>query len=565
VGWESRPADRVTPGATTLLTRLLLYWHTIRYLRISQILWRLWYGIYRPIVYYDRPLETRRSEILWRNNIIRGTSFLSLQYVKLLNLDADISSSEIWNDAGKSKLWLYNLHYFNDLNATDAKNRVVWHHALIARWISENPPALGIGWEPYPTSLRIVNWIKWIQLGNKPTLAMQQSLRLQVRWLRKKLEFHLRGNHLLANAKALIFAGLYFSGEESDCWFSSGLAILETQLGEQILPDGGHFELSPMYHLIVMEDLLDLVQIFKVFGRAVPSFLIQVIPRMSYWSLVMRHPDGEIPFFNDACFGFAGKPEELDLYVSRLGFTTERISSSIQYLQSSGYLKMASGDAVLFVDLAPVGPEYLPGHAHADTMSFELSLAERRIVVNSGTSVYGAGHDRQQQRGTASHSTVTLDGADSSEVWGGFRVARRARLERVEYGKKNGLWVSGAHDGYKRLPGSPVHHREWRLTRNCLWVLDVITGQGRHVADINFPLMPGLVPRQNHEGGIDIVDDKDGHSVCLVCFSSRNLVSIKKTTWHPGFGMSIPNWRLTIHIDQLLPIKHIVTFNWNNV
>jgi hypothetical protein len=39
---------------------------------------------------------------------------------------------------------------------------------------------------------------------------------MQVRFLRKRLEVHLLGNHLFANAKALVFAGLYFSGDEAE-------------------------------------------------------------------------------------------------------------------------------------------------------------------------------------------------------------------------------------------------------------------------------------------------------------------------------------------------------------
>ena len=37
-------------------------------------------------------------------------------------------------------------------------------------------------------------------------------------------------------------------------------------------------------------------------------------------------------------------------------------------------------------DVAPLGPDYLPGHGHADTLSFELSLFGHRFITNSGTS-----------------------------------------------------------------------------------------------------------------------------------------------------------------------------------
>ena len=98
---------------------------------------------------------------------------------------------------------------------------------MIIKWINENPVALGTGWEPYPVSLRVVNWIKWILLGNEPERRMIKSLVVQTRWLRKRLEYHLLGNHLLANAKALTTAGLFFQGEEADDWYKIGVKILE--------------------------------------------------------------------------------------------------------------------------------------------------------------------------------------------------------------------------------------------------------------------------------------------------------------------------------------------------
>jgi len=112
------------------------------------------------------------------------------------------------------KLWLYNLHYFDDLVSCDAENKRELHSGWIKKWVQENPPGEGNGWEPYPTSLRIVNWIKWGVAGNCLSDEVLHSLAVQARYLLKKLEYHLLGNHLFANAnanaKALIFAGLFF-------------------------------------------------------------------------------------------------------------------------------------------------------------------------------------------------------------------------------------------------------------------------------------------------------------------------------------------------------------------
>ena len=128
-------------------------------------------------------------------------------------------------------------------------------------------------------------------------------------------------------------------------------------------------------------------------------------------------------------------------------------------LPDSGYSRIDMGDVVAIIDRAAVGPDYLPGHAHADTLSFELSIFGQRVIVNSGTSTYREGSERLRQRGTSSHSTVVIDNQNSSEVWASFRVARRAKIFNVETSIDNGkIYLSAQHDGYKRLSGSPIHH-----------------------------------------------------------------------------------------------------------
>ena len=186
---------------------------------------------------------------------------------RFLNEDRSISGAGVWNDPGAKPLWLYNLHYFDDLNARDAGARREWHVPLIRRWIDENPPATGAGWDPYPASLRIVNWIKWALGGGLLPGEAVHSLAVQARHLERRLEYHLLGNHLFANAKALVFAGMFFEGPEADRWLWKGLDLLEREVPEQVLADGGHFERSPMYHSLILEDLLDLVNLGRAYSE----------------------------------------------------------------------------------------------------------------------------------------------------------------------------------------------------------------------------------------------------------------------------------------------------------
>lgn len=396
--------------------------------------------------------------------------------------------SEIgWDGPEREKLWRYNQHYFDDLNAADADARSIWHQALIKNWISENHPGQGTGWESYPTSLRIVNWVKYQLTGYSLDHEGLQSLAIQTRWLARRIEWHILGNHLFANAKALVFAGLFFEGAEAEKWLGIGLDIITQELPEQVLPDGGHFERSPMYHAIFLEDLLDLINLVGAYPGVVGCERVDQLRAtaimMLKWLQKMCHPDGEIAFFNDTAIGIAPSPAEINAYASQLGIFADQINKSagiptVSRFTDTGYIRLEALNAVAFLDVAPIGPDYLPGHAHADTLSFELSLFGERVFVNGGTSQYGSGPVRLDERGTKAHNTLAINGKDSSEVWSGFRVARRAYpmdLEVEQVGQS--VVVNCAHDGYRRLHGQPVHKRSWQFRPGELVVQDRVIGE----------------------------------------------------------------------------------------
>jgi len=407
-----------------------------------------------------------------------------------------------------------------------------------------------------------VNWVKWLQAGNPPTENMVDSLANQARWLRRRLEYHIRGNHLLANAKALCSAGLFFSDREADRWHRKGLVILRREFPEQILPDGGHFERSPMYHLLVLEDLLDLINLHRRYEAKIPQQWHDAVTAMLQWSKVMRHPDGEIPFFNDAAFGIAPEPEAIDDYAQALGFVPPQgVHAPLTHLPQTGYARLERGRVVLFTDAAPVGPDYLLGHAHADTLSFEFSIGDRRVVVNGGTSLYGVSVERDRQRGSDAHSTAVIDDTDSSEVWAGFRVARRARTLNPTCGCDAATcWFQAAHDGYRKLPGRPVHCRQWSLENGCLSIADEVSGEDEHTIDILLPLHPGFTPTKEGDNHVRLASDS--RTSLRIDTDSHTKLYIEPTTWHPRFGRSETTWRIRSTWSGALPITLHTRITW---
>lgn len=459
------------------------YFHTVRHLKFKQIYWRIWYNFSRPCIFKSPLSDLRSKKNKFCPPIKKKKSLLDKETFSFLN--KSFSLSEIgWNGHSNiiSQLWRYNQHYFDDLNSIRSFQRKEWHDQILKNWVNDNKFGKGVGWHSYPTSLRIVNWIKWHLLGNNLSDTCIQSLGLQAKWLNKRIEWHILGNHLFSNAKALVFAGIFFSNKESDTWLKKGLKIINDELNEQILSDGSNFERSPMYHAIFLEDVLDLINISKSYPNIIQietvNKWIQTVKSMFFWLDSTTHPDGDISFFNDAACGIAPKLDELKKYAQELevNYMSKKFNK-VTHLADSGYVRISLNNMVGLLDVATIGPEYLPSHAHADTLSFEISLFGQRLLVNSGVSEYGFSLVRQYERSTKAHNTVVVNDENSSEVWKGFRVARRAypfglKIEE----KKNFISITCAHDGYKRLKGKPIHKRNWQFFESSLIITDHIQG-----------------------------------------------------------------------------------------
>lgn len=540
-----------------MISKLPVYYHTLKYLKPIQ-----WYGQIRvrfkktKIEQANLPaLRARRGE--WVPSIPCPSPHITQNQFCFLNKTFSIESPTIWQDERIDKLWLYHLHYF-DLLKSAAADEI--KNELILRWIKENPPSSKPAWEAYPLSLRIVNWIKWALLGQALTFEMLQSLIIQVRYLYKNLEIHLLANHLFANAKALLFAGLFFKGEEALRWQTKALTILRKELARQILADGGHFELSPMYHATILEDCLDLINLMQVYHEQVPLKWFPVSLKMLAWLGVMTHPDGEIAFFNDAALKMAANYQSLKAYGERLALP------SITYphqpmvrLPASGYCRLAFKEALLFADIAEVGALYQPGHAHADTLSFELSVHQARWLVNSGTSTYSDSKKRLRERGTASHNTLMLNDENSSHVWKSFRVAKRAHVfdihscENAEYAS-----LRASHDGYADRFGV-IHTRSFKMNKQSLSIEDILKGKGKHQVALFFHCHPEVDIQVLTEHRALLIHKRLAKQVI---FESHYPFKIEASTYHPEFNCSLPNKKLVVTLESLLPLSLYTSFTW---
>lgn len=545
-------------GAWQRLGRLL---RTLRWLRREQWLGRAALqlrrlrtrALARAHLGLDRPSPALRSQPgVWALPARRQPSLLPGERMAFLGQTQALAEVG-WDDPCLPLLWRYNQHYFDDLNAFGAPERRLAQLALIGHWQRENPLGQGTAWAPYPSSLRIANWIKAWHSGLALEGASLQHLATQLRWLRGHLEWHLLGNHLFVNAKALVMGGLLFEGEEAQAWRAQGWAVIERELPEQVLADGGHFERSPMYHALALEDLLDLANACRRAGQDLEraTRLLALAADMLRVLLTMSDGQGRLRRFNDCADGIAPTVSELQRYALALGLDAPVLSDEL-WLPQSGYLRRQRGLATAWLDLAPIGPDYLPGHAHADSLSFELQLGGEDLIVNRGTSVYGEGDRRQWERGTAAHATVLRDGENSSETWAGFRVGRRARIVecRIEPDR-----VSAAHDGYAHRPGAPLHRRSWTWLPQGLRVEDQLPGPG--VA--HFPLAPGLQAAPEADGDWNL--SRAGRIVARLRVEQGGAAQLREDLHAEGFGHLVPAQTLAVPLHEGLAC---VRLDWTN-
>lgn len=406
--------------------------------------------------------------------------------VTLLGATGDVHRDG-WQPATASHLWRFTLHYMEwawSLPALGAEEARKAFARLWASWTADTTVGAGDAWAPYPASLRA-----WTLCGIHDTMvrggpveaAVAASLEDHAGMIAATLERDVRGNHLLKNLKALVGLGVFLDRPDLVAMGTDGIA---TEIRRQVLADGGHDERSPSYHCQILADLVDVEGLLAASqGPGVPG-LRRAIEQMRRWLGAMVGPGLAVPLFNDA---FLVDPVRVAV------LAPASVDGRAIALPASGYAVARPAPGThLVLDAGPPCPPSLPAHAHADALSFELTVGGRRVVVDTGTSTYAPGATRGRERSTSAHNTVEVDGTDQTEVFGQFRAGRRApaELDRVT-DSDAGVILAGHHDGYRHLPGAVRHTRRITVTATAIVVDDDLDGSGLHLVTSRFHVRPG--------------------------------------------------------------------------
>ncbi len=201
----------------------LLLFHTLRHLRPRQLA-ALLVSRARPTteragLFFQREVPAApdcrwepRSEFLAPGSQINTAGDLLGGNFSFLGRTDAAGWPPQWRIGKVGRLWEYNLHYFDYLWALEFDSA----KTVVVDWIANHPlERRAVGWEPYPTSLRLMNWCGVFFARHAERTAADQALRdelwrsiyLQAEWLLRHVETHLMGNHLLDNAFGLGFCG----------------------------------------------------------------------------------------------------------------------------------------------------------------------------------------------------------------------------------------------------------------------------------------------------------------------------------------------------------------------
>ncbi len=504
-----------------------LFWRTVKHLTMRQLFFqvitrlqgrsRLRFPDTIPSAYFLKVPDADKP-VSWLDGVF---TFLNRPYSPGPGLINWNYRSDGLADYGK--LWTYNLNYFDFLNQPDlSPDRGL---TLIQDFMDQTN-SLRDGLKPYPSSLRILNWVQFLSRHQIQSQAINRHLFAQVDLLSRRIEYHVAGNHLLENGYALLIGSLYFRNES---WFKKASRLLYTELNTQVLADGGHDERSSMYHQLLLDRLLTVLMALQAdpwhTNLKLFDFLTDKAHKMLGWLNAITLSNSDIPMVNDSAFFIAPTTAQL---LSKARHVLDKECIQKIQLNDSGYRLFRTPFYELVADVGVVGPDHQPGHAHADTFSFILYVDNVPLIVDTGASTYQPGPRRNLERSTYAHNTVEVNGQNSSEVWAAFRVGRRGKVTVLT---DTTAELKARHDGYRHM--GVIHERTLSLEGTRLTITDRLI----HSRNVD---TPNGVARFHFHPDVDVqlLDDVIMAGPLSLSFSSeiKPILTIRSYDMAKGFN-----------------------------
>jgi len=438
-----------------------------------------------------------------------------------------------WNFDEYGKLWTYHLNYLECLLQGNIELRKA--KKLLYEYIEQYDQLID-GCEPYPTSLRLIHTIKFLSEQKIKDIKIDTWIGKQAILLQNNLEYHLMGNHLLENGFALLFSSFHLRDVSL---YRTAVNLILTELDEQILEDGAHFELSPMYHMIIFSRIIDSINLISSndsFDDSLLKTLKDKAVMMISWIENMM-VNGMLPRVNDSYDMDENEIQETINYANEFGIYRQDIP-----LGKSGYRMIRNADYTLLFDIGNIGPDYIPGHAHADSLQFLLWVRNKELLTETGVSTYERNDIRQAERSTAAHNTVTVNDVDSSEVWASFRVGERAKVFDIKEGHDS---IEASHNGYQYL--NVTHHRKIEYKEKTIIIIDTIESSHTYELKSYLHFHPDIQAV--------LKDDRIWTNDCVISFQDYKHLELSSYQYASNYDKTIPATRAVISFYDTLTTK----------
>ena len=456
-------------------------------------------------------------------------------------------------------------------------------------FVDANPVGIGINWTcTMDVGLRAVNWVIALDLVRGSSLddafwsRAGRALLDHGLFIRANLEnnYEVTSNHFLSNVLGLWFLAAMFEDlDHGQEWSTFARDALETEINVQVLPDGADFESSVPYHRLVTELFLGAARLAAIANHPLSDhYRARVRDMVAYLADVTR-PDGLMPQSGDADDGrlhvFGGLGTRTPQDARHLFGPASAIYAHPQWMalggdaavweaawwglgllrlqdvemEAVGKLYPDAGHAVgrrnghyLLITNSIVGTKGFGNHKHNDQLAFEYHVASQALIVDAGSYVYTSDpQSRNAFRGTASHNTVMLDGAEQNEFnpeWL-FRTFEHARAEHLSFfADDDTLRYRGRHVGYLRLPEGVTHERAFAfdLGSGGLVIEDYLIGSGEHELRWHFHFAPGVDAAMSP----DTCVLSGPRQTIRMTFPAGLSATLEDTWYSPSYGCRVP-------------------------
>ncbi len=558
---------------------LLRLWRTVKYLSAEQWLYRLvcrgdrvWMTLF-PGVAHDRIERTSTSlpvpklnspdllkaaeAVLRLQSTVYCDDFTDVRSGRFLLLNQKYDFGDVdgirWREEFKEernnplrRMTLAYMGYVVPLLAEGRQSDLKLVSQILAELEKQNhwsiPGVFRDVWNAYTVSHRVINLLAGLALFLRSggTLEIRSHdvimthIRFCVAFVLENLERDLQYNHLLKNYVSLaVYASAVGHLPKS---LSDLPSAIDRSIEQNVLPDGGHSERCPMYHVLCMNDL-DVLSSSGVLGDEFVAKLTSTKSLMKDALAVVTHPDGDIALFNDSWIGEAPRAA---------GFLQNVDMTEFARSPSTGYVRMGRESDVVIFDCGPCGPDDNPGHAHADFLSIELSINGHRFFVDPGVPTYSEGKLRNLSRSASCHNGPSIKGEEPIEFWKSFRVGRRGKAVELDsscFADLAPLCSAGSHDGYAHLR-SEVRRFLFLWPEESLLVIDVVVCEEPKDCFSRF-----LIPTSWRKTGTGMQFCQEDTQVDVKALIGQMSPAVESSHW-PRFGLE-----MAAHSFSINPVR----------